>query len=103
MPSFAVVDDKVIVNVIVAESQHIAETLTGKECIETNEDIKIGIRWYWLDDFAKYVNPAPYDNWIYDGEKWVPPIPYPTIEEGSEELYSWDQDSNSWLLLPPSN
>lgn len=49
--------------------------------------------------------PQPYPSWIKNEEtnEWESPIPYPTIEEGSEEIYIWDENTTSWLLLPPSN
>lgn len=103
MPTFGVIENKTVTNVIVADSKNIAQELTGKECVEINETVDMGIGWYWLDNFEKYVPPAPYENWIYNGEKWIPPIEYPAVEEGSEELYFWDQNTTSWLLLPPSN
>lgn len=49
--------------------------------------------------------PQPYPSWVRNEElnEWEPPIPYPTIEEGSDEVYIWDENTTSWLLLPPSN
>ena len=35
--------------------------------------------------------------------EWEAPVPYPVIEEGSDEIYTWDENTTSWLLLPPSN
>lgn len=48
--------------------------------------------------------PQPYPSWIKNQElnEWEAPIPYPTIEEGSNEKYEWDENTISWLLLPPS-
>ena len=56
-------------------------------------------------DGTKFWLPQPYPSWIKNEElnEWEAPIPYPTIEEGSDEIYTWDENSTSWLLLPPSN
>lgn len=56
-------------------------------------------------DGAKFWLPKPYPSWIKNEEtnKWEAPIPYPIIEEGSDEIYTWDENTTSWLLLPPSN
>jgi hypothetical protein len=53
---------------------------------------------------GKFYDPAPYPSWIKNEElnKWESPIPYPTIEEGSDESYVWDENTTSWLLLPPA-
>ena len=46
-----------------------------------------------------------YESWIRNEElgTWEAPIPYPAVEEGSDEIYTWDEPTTSWLLLPPSN
>lgn len=56
-------------------------------------------------DGLKFWPPQPYPSWIKNEEtnKWEAPIPYPVVEEGSDEYYIWDENTTSWLLLPPSN
>ncbi len=56
-------------------------------------------------DGIKFWPPQPYPSWIKNEEtnEWDAPIPYPEIEEGSDEQYIWDENTTSWLLLPPSN
>lgn len=46
-----------------------------------------------------------YPSWIRNEELgiWEAPIPYPEVEEGSDEQYIWDENTTSWLLLPPLN
>lgn len=58
---------------------------------------------YWNGN--KFINPAPYPSWVWNEEinGWDAPVPYPTIEEGSDEQYIWDENTTSWLLIPPSN
>jgi hypothetical protein len=55
-------------------------------------------------DDNKFWLPQPYPSWIKNEElnEWQSPLPYPVIEEGSDELYSWDENTTSWLLLPPA-
>ncbi len=52
-----------------------------------------------------FIPPKPYDSWILNEEKcvWEAPVLYPTVEDGSNEQYIWDENTTSWLLLPPSN
>jgi hypothetical protein len=55
-------------------------------------------------DGTKFWLPQPYPSWIKNEElnEWQPPVPYPIIEEGSDESYIWDENTISWLLLPPA-
>jgi hypothetical protein len=57
---------------------------------------------YWGG--SRFLLPSPYPSWIFNEDKnnWESPVPYPTIEEGSDERYSWDENTTSWLLLPPA-
>ena len=52
-----------------------------------------------------FIPPKQFESWILNEETclWEAPTPYPTIEEGSDEIYTWDENTISWLLLPPSN
>ena len=56
-------------------------------------------------DGSKFWSIKPYPSWIKNEElnEWEAPVPYPVIEEGSDEIYTWDENTTSWLLLPPSN
>lgn len=56
-------------------------------------------------DGTKFWRPQPYPSWIKNEElnEWEAPIPYPIVEENSDEIYTWDENTTSWLLLPPSN
>jgi len=56
-------------------------------------------------DGTKFWLPQPFPSWIKNEEtnEWEAPIPYPTIEEGIDEIYTWDEPTTSWLLLPTSN
>lgn len=58
---------------------------------------------YW--NGARFIWPSPFPSWVFSDEinEWQAPIPYPTVEEGSDEQYIWDENTTSWLLLPPSN
>ena len=56
MSAFAVIKDAVVVNLIVADSQKIAEEVTGLECKEYSESLPADI------------------GWIYDGTCFIAPI-----------------------------
>jgi hypothetical protein len=49
MSNYAIKDGSVIVNVIVAETKEIAESVTNLEAIEVTEELPIGIGWTLVD------------------------------------------------------
>jgi hypothetical protein len=55
-------------------------------------------------DGTKFWLPQPYPSWIKNEElnEWQSPVLYPVIEQGSDEFYAWDENTTSWLLLPPA-
>lgn len=94
--NFAVIENAKVINVIVADSKEIAESLTEKECIEYTEENPLGVDWFWHEDANKYVMPAPHASWVYSVEKnvWEAPIPMP-VEEGKG--FMWDEATTSWV------
>lgn len=102
MPNFAVIDGENVLNIITAESKETAEQIFNTTCIE------IGSTDY-AEPGGTYVNGVfrlkkPYPSWILNLDNmWEAPIPYPEIQLGSDEQYIWDENTTSWLLLPPSN
>jgi len=53
MKNFAVIENEMVVNVIAAENEEIAEQVTEKECVECDGSFWIG--WTRLDD--KWIAP----------------------------------------------
>lgn len=94
--NIAVIENNVVVNTIIADTVEIAETVTGKTCIEISENYLIGIDWTWNDVVQNYVPPQPYPSWVLNTSKkvWEPPIPVPVTEGVT---YIWDENSVSWV------
>lgn len=47
-----------------------------------------------------FYGPQPYPSWSLDENYvWQPPVPHPTVEEGSTDAYSWNEDAQSWDLV----
>ena len=62
---------------------------------------EVGIAYIGGDLYNNKFYPSKqYDSWIRDEEKgdWYPPIAYPN----DGEKYTWDENTTSWLLLPPA-
>jgi len=97
MATYAVIENGTVINVIVADSQEIAEQVTQKTCVEYTEEAPLGIGWYWLDTANKYVPISPFTSWTYNVElgTWVAPVEMP-IEEGKQ--FIWNEDTLSWDL-----
>jgi hypothetical protein len=81
----------------------------GQACKRTSYNDKIrkryaGIGFSYDEIRDAFIQPKPYESWVLNEEScdWESPIPYPTIEEGSDESYIWDENTISWLLLPPA-
>jgi hypothetical protein len=63
MANYAVIKDGIVTNVIIAESQEIAELVTGRICVEYTDE-----------------NPATI-GWFYNGISFIAPV----IEEPTEQ------------------
>ena len=89
MPNFAISDGLKIINVIIADSQEEAESITQMQAIQT--DGEPWIDWFFEDGIWKM--PKPYPSWIWQDGQWEPPTPMPA-EEGF--YFTWNEDSLSW-------
>lgn len=94
MPNFAIHDGSRVVNVIVADDQETAESVTGMSAVETTGNPWIG----WTLDEAGWITDEepPFASWTWDYEigEYVPPVPNP----GDDSV--WDEDSQSWIAPP---
>ena len=99
MANFAVIDNGTVINTIVADSQEVAEAVTGFGCAEYTEENPLGINWYWDNTANGYIPPAPYASWVFNYELkvWEAPTPMPTPEEG--QSYNWNEETTSWDLV----
>lgn len=50
MAEYAVIQNNLVVNVIVADSKEIAESVTDLECVDIAEEIGVGIGWSFTDN-----------------------------------------------------
>lgn len=87
MPNYAIIDNNIVTNVIVADTKELAEELTGLQVLETNGEP--WINWVYID--TQWMPPKPYPSWILENGKWTAPIPKP--EEG---YWKWNEDIENW-------
>jgi hypothetical protein len=57
MANYAVIQDNIVTNVIVADSKEIAEEVAGFLCIEYTEENPTGIGWAFNPELNVFVNP----------------------------------------------
>ena len=45
-----------------------------------------------------FIPPKPYNSWILNEStcRWEAPIPYPS----DGQMYNWDEETTSWVLIP---
>lgn len=95
MANFAVIEDGVVVNVILADSKSIAEEITGKTCVAyTTEPAEPGGTYI----NKKFIKRKPYPSWVSDGDDgWVAPIDKPAFDPENPKFYTWDESSTGWV------
>jgi hypothetical protein len=56
-----------------------------------------GVGYTYDTTLDAFIPPQPYSSWILDTEtcQWQPPTPMPT--DGN--IYQWDEDTTSWVLI----
>ena len=72
--NFAVISGNTVVNVIVADSQEIAEEVTGLSAVETEGE--------------------PWLGWTMHGNEWRPPMP-------TVGVWEWDEATHGWIDVTP--
>lgn len=84
--------------------------LFGGNWIQTSYNANIrkcyaGIGYFYDQVRDVFIPPQIFPSWIFNEElwKWEAPVPYPAVEDNSNEYYIWDENTTSWLLLPPPN
>lgn len=106
MAHFAKVEDGLVTQVIVADSQQWCEANLGGTWVQTSYNTignqhpegrplrknYAGIGYHY--DGVGFYAPQPFPSWIKDAETylWDAPVPRPT-----EGFWNWDEDSLSWV------
>jgi hypothetical protein len=109
MAHYAKVEDGVVTQVIVADSQQWCETNLGGTWVQTSYNThgggndRIGGEALrknyagigYLFDGVGFYAPQPFASWTKDEETylWQPPTPMP--EDGKR--YAWDEETTSWV------
>lgn len=90
MAEYGIYDNDVITNVIIADTQQIAESVSGMSAVEViNGRPNLG----WVLTSNGWRLPQPYPSWSWDDEEgvWNPPVPRP------DGIYEWDEEKQEWI------
>lgn len=112
MAHYAKVEDGVVTQVIVADSQEWCENNLGGTWVQTSYNTQGGVNSRaggealrknyagigYLFDGVGFYSPSPYPSWTKNADTylWNAPTPMPT----DEKRYSWDEATLSWVELP---
>lgn len=92
MATYAVLEDGLVINRLVAESLELAELASGKTCVEYT-DLQIVDNGFSYDG-NNFTPPQPYASWtLSDDLIWVSPVACPAIAGKS---YVWNEATTSW-------
>ena len=97
MPNFAIIENDIVLNTVVADSKAIAEEVTGKTCVEfTIEPAEPGGT--YIDGI--FLKKKPYPSWVLNEfNRWIAPLAYPEIDPENPKVYNWDETTTSWVVV----
>lgn len=121
MAHFAEIDNNdVVLRVIVVSNNDTSDGQTGEEVesigiafcqrlfggnwVQTSYNGKFrkryaGIGYTYNRQYDAFIPPKPYPSWVLNPTTldWEAPVPYPT----DGKIYSWDEATQSWVLVEP--
>jgi hypothetical protein len=103
MAHFAEIKNNLVLRVIVAEQDFINSGIVGDAFlwVQTSYNgnfrgkyASIGDTWDKVNEV--FISPQPFPSWTLDTDfNWNAPTPYPT----DDLIYSWDEDTTSWVEI----
>lgn len=110
MAHFAKIENQIVTQVIVADTQEWCESNLGGEWVQTSYNTQGGVHLhggtplrknyagvgYTYDrDRDAFIPPQPYASWTLNEETclWDSPVPYPQ----DDKFYNWDEEKVAWV------
>jgi hypothetical protein len=91
MKNYAVIEDGIVVNVVIADDEWVAEQTT--ELVEYSDENPAFIGGDYVDGL--FYRPQPYPSWVRFEGIWTPPVPMPdTVADG--HAWMWNEDVVDW-------
>ena len=86
MSQYAQIVNGVVVNVIVADAEFVAQSNLDYVLLSRG-----GIGWTYDEQANQFVAPQPFESWTLDANNdWQPPTPKP------DGAYYWNEDTQTW-------
>lgn len=91
MTTYAQIVNGIVVNVIVADSEFVAQSNLDYVLLSRG-----GIGWTYDEQTNQFVAPQPYPSWTLDeNNDWQPPTPMPT----DGKVYAWFEPNKVWVEI----
>ena len=92
MSNYAQIVDGIVVNVIVADADFVAQSDLNYVLLSRG-----GIGWTYDEHANQFVAPQPFESWtLNENNDWQPPTPKPNGN------YYWNEATKTWLLFGQS-
>ena len=92
MSNYAQIVNGVVVNVIVADADFVAQSDLNYVLCDRG-----GIGWTYDEQANQFVSPQPFESWTLDeNNDWQPPTPKPNGD------YYWNEATQTWLPFEQS-
>lgn len=96
MANFAIIENEIVINAIVAESKAIAEEITGKTCVEFNVTDSAEPGGTYVG--GVFIPRKPFASWVLNADnRWEAPVASPEFDEENPVYYIWDESTTSWI------
>lgn len=92
MPHFAVIEDNLVVNTLVADSLSDAQSVAGSSCVDLADKVAVIGSAYDSATQTFTAQESPYPSWVQDGTSWKAPVAMPT----DGRTYVWVESTTSW-------
>ena len=103
MASYAIIENNLVTQVIVADSTFMEQNYNGQTYRETRVDGSIRNKYAGIGDYYDSTNDVyyyhqPIASWTLDGSYvWQPPVSRPA--DSDTKIYNWDEDNRQWTYV----
>jgi hypothetical protein len=92
MTNYALMNNNVVINAIIADAEFIAQLPNANKYILLTRG---GIGWTYDEISEVFIAPKPYPSWLLNASHdWQAPTEYPS----DGKVYVWDETSLTWIL-----
>jgi len=90
MSKFAFIDGDEVVNIIIADSLEIAQSVTEFACVECTDEDNAQVGGSYIN--GNFIPVKPFPSWVYSNGSWNAPVECP-----DPLTMVWDEENLSWI------